>query len=684
MLSPRMPSSAKYDIFLSHAWADGEHPRQIADALKAAGLSVWFDANEIADFASITNAVTEGLAQSKALLAYYSKTYPLRRACQWELTAAYLAAQSEGDPRCRVLVINPEPQADHVHPAELRDASFLSAPSDRASMDACVEAIVKHVTALDGPLTEIQPLNPPQWFGNTPVGSTRFVGRLSEMWQIHSLLNAGKVTQVTGAPVLKGGIGQVSGLGGVGKSLLTEEYAIRFGAAYPGGVFWLRAYGNDDAKAALGPEAREAERIGQIQTIAERRGISTQGLSMAQIEGALAREIEQRGKPCLWVVDDIPDGLQAEALRRWFAPHPLARTLISTRSREYTALAESIDLSVLAPDEGYELLTSRKQPVGDTEQQRARELAQQLGYHALALDVAGSALASYGSDPYRKFREELSAQDKDALDLAAELSDTLPNGHEPSIARTMLHSVRSLGAEGLDLLRLASVLAFAPIPADLIASTFEAADRVAYSKAEQRQRKAFDEVTKASLADVAGQTQNSRLVHTLVSRTVRFAERRHDLHQRLPELLALFLPKRSLVLQQKAVRVIADVIQKAADDPRLHKQIELYVAHARHLARHVGGTGKARLLGYLGLYDDVRGDYVSAQALHAEELALRVQIQGEEHPDTLTARGNLGLALIKKGDFAAARKATSLPRGSSRRRLGLGCEGCWARSIRTR
>ncbi len=101
-------AAAEYDIFLSHAWADGERPQQIADALTKAGLRVWFDAAEINDFASITRAVTEGLAKSKALLAYYSKTYPLRRACQWELTAAFLAAQTEGDPRRRVLVVNPE------------------------------------------------------------------------------------------------------------------------------------------------------------------------------------------------------------------------------------------------------------------------------------------------------------------------------------------------------------------------------------------------------------------------------------------------------------------------------------------------------------------------------------------------------------------------------------------------
>jgi hypothetical protein len=121
--------AATYDVFLSHAWADGDRPQQIANALTAAGLRVWFDATEINDFASITRAVTEGLAKSKALLAYYSATYPLRRACQWELTAAFLAAQTEGDPRRRVLVINPENGADHIHPIELRDAKFRNAPN---------------------------------------------------------------------------------------------------------------------------------------------------------------------------------------------------------------------------------------------------------------------------------------------------------------------------------------------------------------------------------------------------------------------------------------------------------------------------------------------------------------------------------------------------------------------------
>ena len=128
----------------------------------------------------------------------------------------------------------------------------------------------------------------------TPVGSTRFVGRLKEMWEVHSLLHAGDVAQITGAAAATGGIGQVQGLGGVGKSLLAEEYALHFGAAYPGGIFWVRAYGNDDAKAALGPIEREALRADQVRQMAERLDIDTQGLTAEQIEGALARKIGTR------------------------------------------------------------------------------------------------------------------------------------------------------------------------------------------------------------------------------------------------------------------------------------------------------------------------------------------------------------------------------------------------------
>ncbi len=651
-------ATGEYDVFLSHAWADGDRPQQIAEALTQAGLRVWFDAAEIADFSSITRAVTEGLANSKALLAYYSATYPLRRACQWELTAAFLAAQSEGDPRRRVLVVNPESGPAHIHPIALRDAKFLQAPTSDGEMERLVEAIVDQVGQLTTPLADIQPLTAPNWYGIKPVGSTRFVGRLKEMWEIHSLLHAGDVAQITGAVSATGGIGQVQGLGGVGKSLLAEEYALHFGAAYPGGVFWLRAYGNDDANAALGPEERDALRSDQVRGIAERLGINAQGLTTDQVEGALAHTIGSEGKCCLWVVDDAPNGMEPDALRRWFAPHALARTLITTRSHEYGSLARGIDLSVLTPDEAHQLLTSRRPPAGEAEDNEARLLAEDLGRHALALDVTASALVSYGSDePYHKFREELASRDDDALELATELADALPNGHERSIAQTMLRSIRHLGDAALDFLRLASVLAVAPIPASLVKAVFEKADGLDPGRAEQRQRKAFYEVTKASLAEIAGEKGEARTVHTLVSRAVRFHERAQS--------------SRTQAVRSAAVEALTSETAQAAEDPRLHKQIELHVAHARQLVSIPSTMNEALLADWVARYDFKRGAYASARTSLEREFQFRRAHRGPEHPDTLTVMNNLAETLRAQGELSGARMLHEGALEIGRRELGV-------------
>jgi hypothetical protein len=232
----------QFDVFCSYAHVDAEAVGRLVDALRACGLAVYLDRAEIVDFEGITGSIERGLAHSKALLAYYSATYPSRRPCQWELTAAFIAGQRAGDPRRRVLVVNPESSADHIEPVELRDALFRQAPEadDKPALQALAQTLAAHVAELDGVLGDVQPLVPPAWHPAQRTGSSPFVGRLAEMWELHSALQASGTGLITGA---MSAVAQVRGLGGVGKSLLAEEYALRFGAAYPGGVFWLRGFG---------------------------------------------------------------------------------------------------------------------------------------------------------------------------------------------------------------------------------------------------------------------------------------------------------------------------------------------------------------------------------------------------------------------------------------------------------
>jgi hypothetical protein len=76
-----------HDVFFSYRHVHSERVRPVVQALEARGVRVWFDEKDVDDFAGITDAVAEGIAESKAFVAYFSADYPDIRPCQWELTA---------------------------------------------------------------------------------------------------------------------------------------------------------------------------------------------------------------------------------------------------------------------------------------------------------------------------------------------------------------------------------------------------------------------------------------------------------------------------------------------------------------------------------------------------------------------------------------------------------------------
>jgi Tetratricopeptide repeat/TIR domain len=624
------------DVFVSYRRKENEYVLPLVQALRAEGVLPWVDQSEIDDFAPITYGIRKGLAQSKMLIAWYSADYPKSRPCQMELTAAFLAAQREGDPRRRVLVINPEGAPTHIEPIELRDAQYAGAPVNAAGYAALAKRIKAHLATLAEPLGAILPIAPPSQYGLKLAGASRFVGRLPELWRIHSALHASEsaiISSTSGA-----GLAQVSGLGGIGKSLLAEEYALRFGAAYPGGIFWLRAFGNDPTRSAARAEAREAVRVEQFAAVATAMGIEVKGLKPAQVEALLGAKLTQTGKPFLWIVDDLGSGL-GDAIRAWLAPSPLGKTLVTTRSREYGAIGTSLPLGVLSPQEAFELLCARRKPVGLDETSAAHGIAADLGYHALAVDVTGAALDKQaGLVSFKQFRENLANPARDELDLAAELADMLPSGHEKSVAATLLRSVRSLPEEGQDFLRLASLLAVAPIPPALVAATFGRVDGLEESVARRRAVAALAAVEKASLAE---RTEgDARLVHTLVSRTMRFRDA---------------LPERTAALRAKVVTSLEKALV-GVSDIRTHQRLAAEVQHAGALcARGVSSVEETRLANLVALHDCERGLYARSRALLEEALRIRRQLLGEVHPDTLASVNNLAVTLQAEGNLVGAR-----------------------------
>ncbi|WP_415949136.1 TIR domain-containing protein [Streptomyces sp. KLOTTS4A1] len=319
-----------WDVFLSYSRRDAERVRSLHEALTDAGLKVFTDESAVAGFAGISDTIRRALAASRVLLAYYSTSYPQRPACQWELTAAFLAGLGEGDPRRRVLVVNPEAATGHIHPVELRDTRH-GRPEELAS------EVIAHLRHVPDPM----PLEdaPPRVHGAMPLPAGEFAGRLPELWRLHSALHAQDAPLVTGRATALAV--QLRGMPGIGKTRLAQEYAQRFGAAFPGGVYWAGADAPRPPDGGLGP--------------------------------------------CLYVVDDVPCALLPRTVAGLIAPHPAVRTLLITRSRSYEGLGEHLDLEPLEAEAAAVL-------VGDA------ELARSVDGHPGALDLLGRAVRT-GQDP---------------------------------------------------------------------------------------------------------------------------------------------------------------------------------------------------------------------------------------------------------------------------------------------
>src|SRR5664280_2763280 len=286
-------SSNTGGVFLSWTRADTDRSGplgQIVDTLRSAGVPVWIDDGEIGPFDAIPDAVRDGLSQAKVLLAWYSHAYPTRRACREELTLALLAAENLGQGDRRVLVVNPESVLDHVLEARLLDRRFATA-KDLQETSALARRIADRVGEVAAPFSALPVPGRVRWYGGQgwESGSRRFVGRLAELWKLHDLLQHS--TGLAGPGQAGRSVALVSGLGGVGKSLLAAEYAHMFGSCYPGGIVWLSALGHDARGGALTAEQSQAAADSQVTQLARALKLERSlSLDVTGLDPAIIRE----------------------------------------------------------------------------------------------------------------------------------------------------------------------------------------------------------------------------------------------------------------------------------------------------------------------------------------------------------------------------------------------------------
>ena len=638
-----------YEVFLGHASVDkAAGVREFADELERLGLRVFVDERAIGAFDSITGEVEEAIAGALVFVAWYSRVYPDRRACQLELRRAYVAAQRADEVAERIFAVSPEDGFEHIHPATLRDAKIPS--------NGTAEAILARVDAVrlrgGAPLGALARLDPPRWVPQRRLGSPRFVGRVPELWELHEHLQAGRISQITGTRREEVAL---VGFGGVGKSLLAEEYAHSFSTAYPGGIYWLSATDavSDDDSVVLD----------RLTTVAAALGVSLDDHpDPTVLRHRLAGVLAQGGR-ALWVVDDLPEGLAAAEVQVWAAPHEQAATLVTTRSTAYSEFAR-VSLDVLDPQDALALLTADLPPTDEQEWEAARVIAGKLlGGHAQAVDVARSQIGLRpGDSAYREFVQRThEASVVERLEHAAAITAHLPNGHEASIVATLHAAIEGLGDDARDLLRVAGQLAVAPIELDLAAELI-AGEAESSAAAADRLDLGLAQLDHSSLARPAltADDQSAFLVHGLVSAVARHLDT---------------IPDRAATFRVRAVSILTTWFETRDDlhDQTHAQQLESRVTHARHLIADLDRTDDPYLtdLGaWLAKLDYARGAYDSARALQEGVLAAFRRLLGEEHPGTLTSKGNLATTLSAQGDLAGARELQEEVLAASRRLLG--------------
>ena len=396
------------DVFFSFVGPDRDAARALHSALRRRGVRVWLD-ETLPVGRGITAGITAELNAAKVMLVLYSAAYPLRSACQLELTAAYLAGEREGDPLRRIVVINPERYEHHLRPVQLADAKFARypMPADDRAIAALAEVLAGKVASIDGAFGDIDFTRQPRWYPGGTAGVPAFAGRYREQWELHTELHRVDfplVTGLTGGPVVA-----LAGLAGIGKSALASAYGWHFGSAFPGGVF-RTALSGATADAALARYGDEVRRI------AVALGLPNTGAGRAELTAAVADHLHTAGEPALWIIDDVPRELDRDTLKELLLPAgTVVRTILIGREDVAGGIARLVDVGAMSLEDSVAMLRMFREPDDGEDDLAAERVARRLGGHPFSLEVTAGQLVDRQS--LRSFADQLDRIDSDPAAL---------------------------------------------------------------------------------------------------------------------------------------------------------------------------------------------------------------------------------------------------------------------------
>ena len=588
-------SVTQRDLFISRAGENADIAIQIAAILRKAGYSTFIQDQDFGNTNFMANmadgfAMVERGARVIAVLSphYLKKEYCLAEA-QYPLT---------GDPhnrRERLIVLR---VSDCAPTGFLKGIPYV----DLVPLRLDAEGFARAVRNAVAPRTqEVARARDAQVLHSEIRPVPGFAGRQAELEAVEAALwSKGGTAALTNVAAASAA---VKGLGGVGKSVLAQEYAWRNRGRYHG-VWWIRAEKSEtllDDLIELG-----ARFIPGLKEVPDRAQAAHAALDhIAQMKGE---------KPWLLVYDNVAQPGDIAKL----TPVDGAHVLITTRWSDWGRAASPVKIGVFPAEVAAQFLLDNTER---TDRAGAEQLAATLGFLPLALDHAAAYCRRTGLafDTYRELAADLIRKAPRGADYADE---------EPVFATFELAIRKAAEAcpAAETLMGLCAFLAPERIPLDIVTadvmSEIDRGEAVAV----------LQEVSLASLETLDdGSTGIS--VHRLVQ-----AVMRGRLGEASSELAVL------------VTKLVADRFPGADRDPgdvrnwpacaRLYSHSLAVLDHASQAS--LAFEQQVVLSTRVAIYAEGRADYATSHRLKSASLPLYEKIFGADHPETATALGNFG------------------------------------------
>ncbi|OHV45237.1 GTP-binding protein, partial [Parafrankia colletiae] len=603
------------DFFISHADSDLAWAEWIAQQLVEAGYTVELDVWDWVAGTNLVDAMRRALERAERVLAVYTDDYFAQRISQAEHTAAFAS--------------------DRVVPVVVADCSIpeLYAPLTRIELLGLEEDAARS-RLLDGVSAGSRRPGSPVIF----PGRVEFPRRLPRIWNVPArnpfftgrddLLRAldGRLRQSDAQAIA---VVPLRGMGGVGKSQLAVEYAHRRAAGYEI-VWWVNAEnptlatsGLVELSAALGLPAGSPAEV------------------LRSLWSALARRTD-------WLL--IYDNADSPPALAELRPPDSGRLLLTSRNPAFGRFADLVEVGDFDRSESVALLRHRCPALSPGQ---ADQIAAAVGDLPLAVEQAGCFLQETGLD-VADYLGLLAASP-----AHAGLDDPTVDRHPGLVAvvtasRARLRAASPRAAVVFDQLAFCAAELLPLTPRRPAGNSGPFGVEIGDSAA------TADVVRQFTSLGLARNRGTALQVHRLVQALVRSFLSDNEQAQRC----------------QQAQELLATVRPGNHDDPTVWSSYAVLTPHVQSLVAHSCSLGVPESQDFrVLLLDVVRYLEQSGRSRDALEMSLAAyqrwsKTLGGDHPDTLTAAHRYGNALVRLGDYGAARKVFESTHAGRGRALG--------------